>query len=90
MFGEKYTSLVVFFYFDILSKQFLFFHSKVFEKIVQQLSLRECVTITKKSIPKATRVLIKKGNKVLIQNGGGGGYGHPSERQKEKVFQMNY
>ena len=41
---------------------------------------------TKKSIPKATRVLIKKGNKVLIQNGGGGGYGHPSERQKEKVL----
>jgi len=41
---------------------------------------------TKKSIPKATRVLIKKGSKVLIQNGGGGGYGPPEERTKEKVL----
>ena len=41
---------------------------------------------TKKSIPKTTRVLIKKGNKVLIQNGGGGGYGDPSERKKEKIL----
>ena len=40
----------------------------------------------KKSIPKATRVSIKKGSKVLIQNGGGGGYGSPSERKKEKVL----
>ena len=40
----------------------------------------------KKSIPKATRVLIKKGSRVLIQNGGGGGYGSPSQRKKEKVL----
>ena len=36
--------------------------------------------------PKATRVHVKKGNRVLIQCGGGGGYGNPAERNQEKVL----
>ena len=36
--------------------------------------------------PKATRVHVKKGNRVLIQCGGGGGYGNPSERNPDKIL----
>ena len=36
--------------------------------------------------PKATRVNVKKGNRVLIQCGGGGGYGSPKDRNPEKVL----
>ena len=40
----------------------------------------------KKSVPKATRVLVKKGNSILVQCGGGGGYGSPDERDHDKII----
>ena len=40
----------------------------------------------KKSVPKATRVLVKKGNSILVQCGGGGGYGSPDDRDHDKVI----
>ena len=41
---------------------------------------------TSKDVPKATRVPFSKGKKILLQCGGGGGYGNPDERNKEKVI----
>ncbi|PPR50281.1 MAG: Acetophenone carboxylase delta subunit [Alphaproteobacteria bacterium MarineAlpha5_Bin5] len=46
--------------------------------------IEENEKITEK--PKATRVHVKKGNRVLIQCGGGGGYGNPKERSSEKIL----
>ena len=42
----------------------------------------------KKSIevPKATRVSVTKGKRILLQCGGGGGYGDPKERETFKVL----
>ena len=39
-----------------------------------------------REVPKATRVPIKKGNKILLQCGGGGGYGDPKERDHSKII----
>jgi len=46
------------------------------------------IDIDNKSIevPKATRVPITKGKKILLQCGGGGGYGDPKERETSKVL----
>ena len=41
---------------------------------------------TNREVPKATRVPIKKGNKILLQCGGGGGYGDPKERDHNKII----
>ena len=41
---------------------------------------------TNREVPKATRVPIKKGNKILLQCGGGGGYGDPKERDHSKII----
>ena len=37
-------------------------------------------------IPKATRVPVTKGKRILLQCGGGGGYGDPKEREHTKVL----
>ena len=37
-------------------------------------------------IPKATRVPVTKGKRILLQCGGGGGYGDPNDRSHEKVL----
>jgi N-methylhydantoinase B len=37
-------------------------------------------------VPKATRVPITKGKRILLQCGGGGGYGDPKEREHTKVL----
>ena len=37
-------------------------------------------------VPKATRVPITKGKRILLQCGGGGGYGDPKERETAKVL----
>ena len=37
-------------------------------------------------VPKATRVPVTKGKKILLQCGGGGGYGDPKDRSHEKVL----
>ena len=37
-------------------------------------------------VPKATRVPITKGKRILLQCGGGGGYGDPKEREHSKVL----
>ena len=36
--------------------------------------------------PKTTRTPVRKGGKVLIQAGGGGGYGDPDDRDHDKVL----
>ena len=41
---------------------------------------------TTKNVPKATRVAFSKGKKILLQCGGGGGYGNPENRDKEKIL----
>ena len=37
-------------------------------------------------VPKATRIPITKGKRILLQCGGGGGYGDPKERETAKVL----
>ena len=37
-------------------------------------------------VPKATRVPVTKGKRILLQCGGGGGYGNPQERKATKVL----
>ena len=37
-------------------------------------------------VPKATRIPITKGKRILLQCGGGGGYGNPKERETAKVL----
>ena len=37
-------------------------------------------------VPKATRVPVTKGKRILLQCGGGGGYGNPLEREATKVL----
>ena len=37
-------------------------------------------------VPKATRVPVTKGKRILLQCGGGGGYGNPQERETSKVL----
>ena len=37
-------------------------------------------------VPKATRVPVTKGKRILLQCGGGGGYGNPQEREVTKVL----
>ena len=39
-----------------------------------------------KGVAKATRVPVKKGKKIILQCGGGGGYGDPNEREASKVL----
>ena len=44
-------------------------------------------------VPKATRVPVTKGKRILLQCGGGGGYGNPLEREATKVvddFKQGY
>ena len=39
-----------------------------------------------KGVAKATRVPVKKRKKIILQCGGGGGYGDPNEREASKVL----
>ena len=41
---------------------------------------------TSKEVSKATRVPFTKGKKILLQCGGGGGYGNPKDRSEEKII----
>jgi N-methylhydantoinase B len=41
---------------------------------------------TSKEVSKATRVPFSKGKKILLQCGGGGGYGNPKDRNEEKII----
>jgi len=37
-------------------------------------------------IPKATRVPVKRGSRIRVQCGGGGGYGDPKDRDHDKIL----